>query len=271
MPPGEQLVTLGRGKLHDLPLVEILGHCYAHRLSGRLRLVRDNAEKSVFFLRGLPVWAESIPPEAGLLQILSEVRRLSPDDLLQLQAYQREKGGSDEELIRLLGLASDAVIYELRAEACTRTILEGCGWREGRYSFRSGEEQLEGRPLFDLNPLELIYHGIRSHHLLDLPQLIEKLQGKFAVLNHGWEESLALPGDYFRHSDLLDLFEDGANIGEAIPAFYAALGDLNEALLLIYLLLVTGILAVTEPGGRPARPGRSGPPNRPRAPASPRR
>jgi len=250
MPVGEQLTQLSRGRLSDLPMVEIMGFAYARRLTGRLRLVREDSEKTVLFLNGLPVWAGCDPPGAGLLEILAEVQRLSADDLRQLQSLQREKGADDEALIRMFGLASDTEVYELQVEACTRVVLAGCGWRDGRYAFRTGEDQVVGKPLYDLNPLELIYHGIRAHHLHDLPELIQQLQGKRARLNHGWESTLALPGEYYRHSDLLDHFEHGANIGEAIPCLYAELGDLNDALLFLYLLLVTGILQVTDDDAR---------------------
>jgi hypothetical protein len=55
MPIDTPLLQLVRGKLSDLPLVEILGHAYAKRLTGQLRLVRENCEKTILFLNGLPV------------------------------------------------------------------------------------------------------------------------------------------------------------------------------------------------------------------------
>lgn len=246
------------GELGEVHLVELLGRAYAGKLTGRLDLARGRQKKEIYFFNGMPVFASSQTASENLLEVMIQFKGLGPDDALQLRTLQRERHLPPSDLVRLLGLVSDAELYALEVETCTQIMLEACGWSDGSFQFRAGEDRLAQVPCFDLNPLELIYQGIKTHHALDLARTLREVEGKKARLRHGWERSLALPRVYFERSDVLDLFEREMLIGESIPRLYQEFGDLGEAMLFLYLLLVTGILEMVEPSPSAPEPaGRS--------------
>jgi len=246
------------GELGEVRLVELLGRAYAAKLTGRLDLNRGRLKKEIYFFNGMPVFATSRTASENLLEVMIQLKGLGPDDALQLRTLQRERNLPPSDLLKLLGLVSDAELYALGVETCTQMVLEACGWGEGRFRFRPGDDYLAEIPCFELKPLEMIYQGIKTHHALDLARTLQRVEEKRARLKHGWERSLVLPRVYFERSDVLDLFEREPKIGESIPHLYKEFGELGEAMLFLYLLLVTGVLEAVEPS--PAAPS-AGPPS----------
>ncbi len=245
--PARELYTMDmiRGELSEVALVELLGNAYARGFTGKLDLVYGPARKQIYFLNGLPIYVSS---DCGpsLIEVARQVKGLSAEDSMQLVTMQKEKGLSEDEVLKILEIFDDAGLYALHIEHFMQLILEACGWTEGRFRFVSGEDVISDVALFDLNPLEMIYQGIKTYHSLDLGTRLEEVQSKKARLNHGWEQSLALPQNYFQHSHLLDMFENEIKISEAIARLYQELNDINEAMLFIYMLLVTGLLELGE-------------------------
>jgi len=243
---GLQNFDLAQGSLKEVRVVEILGTAYARKITGRLNLRDGKHQKKVYFLSGMPVYATSTLKNENLLEVASRVQRLSRDDLLQLRMLKDEKGISEEELFKKLGLLTDSEIYALQVETYMQTVLEACGWNEGNYSFFVGDDFISDVPVFDLNPLEIIYQGLKTFQALDLGDSLKSLEKKRAKLNHGWEQFMSLPEVYYQRSDVLDMFEKERIIGECVPRLYEEFGDLGEAMLFLYLLLITGLLRVME-------------------------
>jgi len=245
--PARELYTMDliRGELSEVALVELLGNSYARGFTGKLELVYGPSRKQIYFLNGLPIYVSS---DCGptLIEVARQVKGLSAEDAMQLVTIQKEKGLPADEVLKILGIFDDAGLYALQIEHFMQLILEACGWTEGRFRFVSGEDVISDVALFDLNPLEMIYQGIKTFHSLDLGTRLEEVQSRKARLNHGWEQSLALPQNYFQHSHLLDMFENEIKISEAIARLYGELNDINEALLFIYMLLVTGLLELGD-------------------------
>jgi len=237
---------LSRGDLGEISLVEILGCAYARQLTGRLDLSRDALNKEIYFLNGLPIFVTSRDQKENLLEVGAQVKNLGPEEVEQLRTLQKERGVSTVELFKMLDLMGDAEIYALQVETFMQRALEACGWQEGTFQFNPGEDLISSVPLFDLNPLELIYQGIKTFHSLDLASELQEAQAKKARIKHGWEETLALPEIYYQRSDVLDLFEKERTIGESIPRLSQEFGDINEAMLFLYVLLVTGLLQIVE-------------------------
>lgn len=239
---------LTRGNLNQFLLVEILGHTYARKRTGRLELTRGKLKKQIYFLDGLPIFINGEDYTDNLLDLLSQVKKLGRDELDQLKTLKTEKGISSAELLKMLNFTSDMELYSLQVESFMLMALDACGWSDGRFRFLTGDKYLKDVPIFDLNPLEIIYQGIKGFHSLDVGNEIQQVQHMKARLNHGWEQSMALPAVYYERSDTLDLFEQEKSIGETIPRLYQEFGDLNEAMLFLYLLLVTGLLQLVKPG-----------------------
>ncbi len=245
--PKEELDSrdLVRGDISDIALVELLGNAYARGFTGKLELVNGSRRKQIFFLHGLPIFVSSEGGE-GLIEVARQVKGLSAEDTMQLVTMQKEKGLSDEQVLHLVGLFDDAGLYALQIEHFMQLFLEACGWREGRYRFVGGDDVVSEVALFDLNPLEMIYQGIKTFHSLDLGARLEAVQSQKARLNHGWEKNFSLPRAYFHHSHLLDMFEPGMRVSDGIGRLFGELQDISESMLFIYMLLVTGVLELAE-------------------------
>ena len=237
---------LSQGELSQVPLVEILGYLYAQKKTGRLALTRGRQNKEIFFFDGVPIFATSSAPAENLFEVMAKFHKLTQEEALQLRALQKEKGLSPEDTLKSLGSLSDPEIYCFQMETFSQMVINACGWSDGHYQFQPDERLLDQVPMFDLSPLDLIYRGVKNYHALNLAQEIQQVQEKKVRIAHGWEQALALPRAFYQHSDILDLFDQETSVGESIPRLHHELGDLNEALLLLYMLLVTGLLAFSD-------------------------
>ena len=188
----------------------------------------------------------STAPAEHLFEVMVQFHKLSDEDARQLRILQKEKALSPEAALKSLEIFTAPEIYCFQLEALSQVIVNACGWNEGQYQFQEGEKFLTDAPMFDLNPLELIYQGVKKYHSLNLAQELQAVQARKVRLTHGWEQALALPSAFYEHSDVLDRFEQETTVGESIPPLHQELGDLNEALLFLYLLLITGLLEFTD-------------------------
>lgn len=237
---------LSRGDLGKVLLVEIIGAAYVHKVTGRLDIVRGNLIKRIYFFKSLPTYVTSTAPSESLLEVAGQTRWLRPDDILQLRSMQAEMDLSTEELFKALELLDNSEIYALQVETFMQMILEACSCQEGKYEMHFGDDMIAEAPFFDLNPLDIIYQGIKAYKPLDLGEELQQIQHKKARLNHGREKIVTLPEIYYERSDVLDIFENEMTISDSIPRLYQEFGDLTESMLFLYLLLVTGLLQIIE-------------------------
>ncbi len=241
---------LKSGDLSFLPLVEIVGYCYAREKTGQLSLNKGKIQRHIYFYNGLPVYASSNVPADTLPEMMVKLGKLEREDLPRLRELMEKEKLTEEQALLNLGVIASSQYYYLQVALAREIIISSCGFREGYFLFNETDRFLDEVPLYDLNPLEMIYEGITRYHEMGLAEKIQTLENRRISLNPKTKEFLPLPEDYYIYTDMLDEFSTAMTVAGAIHRLYQEFGDIAKALRFLYILIVTGTLVFTdvEPG-----------------------
>lgn len=238
--------VLDRGQLSLHPMIELLGLLFATRRTGELLVSQGRLETRIYAFNGLPVFSTTTSPGHTLLDVMVQDKSLSPEDLLQVQMLAKEKGDDPLVILTKLHDIKESQIYYYEVQVAKEIIIKACGFREGQYAFRDSDEDLMKIDMYDLNPLELIYNGMVRYHITNLAEEIFMLEQRNVRLNPQIRDYFLLPGIFYEHSHILDLFISPMSVGRAITVLQKEFNDLNQAVYFLYLLLVTRLMILPE-------------------------
>jgi tetratricopeptide (TPR) repeat protein len=257
---------LKSGDLSLLPLVEVIGYCYAREKTGQLSLSKGKVERHIYFYSGLPVYASSTAPADTLPEMMVKLGKLERENLPRLRELTDKENLTEEQALLNLGVIVSSQYYYLQVALAREIIISSCGYREGHFLFNEIDRLLDEIPLYDLNPLEIIYEAITRYHEMGLAEKIQTLENRTISLNPRTKEFLPLPEDYYIYTDMLDEFSAAMTVGEAIARLYQEFSDIAKALRFLYILIVTGTLVLEDVEPAPAvisfRPLEPGPEER---------
>ncbi len=230
------------GDLSSHSMIKLLGVLFASRKTGRLDLYPGSIRSSIFAFNGIPVYSETTSPGHSVLDVMVADSRLPVEDVLQVKQLAKEKSIDVVQCLQDILEVTESQIYYYRAKSAKEIIIKACGYRSGRYTFTDGEEVFLDLPMYDLNPLEIIYEGMARFHSYDLANEIFAVDQRKVKINQDVRDYFLLPDPLYKHSDVLDLFNREIGVGQAMQVMQNDLGDINQAINLMYLLLVTRLL-----------------------------
>jgi len=234
-----------QGELQRNPLVEIIGRIYADKRSGELQVKVKKAEYKIFFLNGVPVNAQSSLKSDHLFEFMVHLGLVEREDVPRLHNLVKEGLDPDKAILQM-GLSDTTKIYYLQQLLAREIIIRACSHTEGKYQFKEREDFLETMPLYDLSPMDIIYDGLNRHHLISLPEKIQKMANARIRLNPELPELQGLPEIFYERSYLLDDFKDEMPVERAINFLFNEFRDINQALIFLYVMLITGVLIMRE-------------------------
>jgi len=234
------------GELAEISLVEVLGAIFATRKTGGLSITYGRQETIIYFCEGIPINADSTGSTDELLEVMVADQRLSAEDVLQVKQFAEDRKVDAAKCLMDLFEVPLKQVYYYQARAATRIIVKACGMKQGTYRFREGETEIQEVEAYDLNPMEIIYESIEKHHSTDLPPRIYEIERERVVINPDQSKNFLLPEPILEHSEVLDIFEEEVRVGHALAAMQKAFGDVNIAVLLLYILLITDKVVSAE-------------------------
>ncbi|HUT53729.1 MAG TPA: DUF4388 domain-containing protein [bacterium] len=234
--------TIDRGRLSEHAAVELLGLLFANRRTGILVIRQGRVEIKIYAFNGIPIFAETTSPGNSMIEVMAKDRMLNHDDVLQIKQLAEEKNIPIEECIQMVHEITLSQLYYYQVQAAKEIIIKACGYKEGNYAFQDSEDVLNGIAMYDLNPLEIIYEGMRRYHIHDLAADIFAVENRKLRLNPGIKDYFLLPGPLYEHSHVLDIFLRETPVAGAIALLQDEFKDINQAIYLLYLLIVTGLL-----------------------------
>ena len=242
MPTFEEI---SKGNLGQRPLAEVIGQIYSSRLTGEMQLTAKKAEYKIYFFNGTPVFAQSSLASDNILELMVHLGQLERDDVPKLRGM-IEEGMETDKAILQMGLADPTKLYYLKMLLAREIIIRACEHREGTYQFHAQNDFMEHIQLYDLSPMEIIYEAINRHQVLSLAKKLLKMSAAKVRLNPDLDELQSLPEIYYDRTYLLDEFREEMPLEKAIMLVSAEFKDLNNALLFLYVMMVTGVLLVTD-------------------------
>ena len=192
-----------RGIYGPVTMPELIYNCFRDLFSGWLLLRRDAVTKTVLMRGGRPVFAQSNIKAETLGTMLVSTGRLSPEDSERSLRYADALGiRQGEAIVRLGMLSEDALRDGLRDQLMNRLV--SCfSWGQAEYGLTYDPDASEGVEAADVNPLVVIFEGVKTRYPLapllahyDLlvrqaPRTTSRL-ADYATMLRAYEDELAI-------------------------------------------------------------------------------
>ncbi len=152
--------ALGRGRLSDIGLPQVLITLQSSGSTGVLSLVNAGVRKSIYFLDGKLVFAASSLTQDRLGEVLLRGAKISADEYLRLS--QRIRGG--QRLGKALvegGILSPKDLWWAIGQQVREIVWSLFTWEDGYFSFEEDDLPRREKIKLDLHAEELVVEGIR--------------------------------------------------------------------------------------------------------------
>jgi len=243
------------GSLGQKPLVETIGWIYANSGRGKLTVKVKRAEYLIYFLRGMPVFAESSLASDNIFEVMVSLGQLDRDRVPALRA-KAESGMTAEKALLETGEIEKSRVFEMRRILVREIIIRACGHREGEFKLEDFDpDKTPGLKIYDINPMEVISEAVNRYMLAQLPEKFHKISSCTVQLNPQLQKMESVPEIFYRRTYLLDEFQADMLVQDAIALLAREFKDLNQAMTFLYLMYVTGVLLIHEkPELKPSKP-----------------
>lgn len=243
-------LSLFEGTFAETPFPRLLFKIWQREGSGRLRLEKDEEDKSLHFEKGQVVIEKKALSEKDFLTALVRKRVLPSEKARQCEAYADDHMISRIKALSDLGLISPLPLWNLMESFFVRQLFSFFEWEEGRYSFEPAIALPAGERLGLLRTHDLILQGVRRMRTV-------RLIGRFLPAE---DEPIYVSVPYFLHLLNLEPHEKYAlNVlcrSTNLKSFFelCELGK-NDGQKALFAFTCMDILAVPEKSakGRPAQ------------------
>ena len=229
------------GRLGQILLPELLLSLYERRAEGTLTIKTWEEQREIILRDGLPVAIRSnFIPDDALGQILISRGLVERSEVDSAVTKSKAVGRKLGEVLIAEGLLAPHDLNTLLRIQAKRKLNSAFRWKEGSYTFATGEIDLTNALEIQQDMLSMLIFGISRHY--DLSKLEMRLfLNKDAIVVKGQAKDIA-PADLNvsrQEWRLLDLINGVRTLGEVI-----ADSDLNfsRTFQLLYLFLLFGII-----------------------------
>jgi serine/threonine protein kinase len=151
------------GELSETAFPRVFGRLHLTGATGRLHVVEDDVEKSVFLREGKPILVDSSKKEELLGSFLMSRGIIDQDQLDRALARLHEWGGRLGDALVAIGAVPAHDIYDYLAEQMREKLLDIFAWTGGHYGYYENQEpDTKGYPL-GIDTLQLIADGCRNY------------------------------------------------------------------------------------------------------------
>jgi DNA-binding response OmpR family regulator/curved DNA-binding protein CbpA len=148
-----------QGVVDEGTLAELVVHLLRRAAVGVLRFEKDGARRDVYFVNGLPVFAESNLLTETFGRWLLSRGVLSPEEYAALRAYCAEHHVRQGEGLVAQGVMSHQQVYALLRGQVIERVARCMAWLGSSYVFVEDARFLEEKLSFPMNPLALLVEG----------------------------------------------------------------------------------------------------------------
>jgi CheY-like chemotaxis protein len=147
------------GTLSDGTLAEIIVRLLRQAAVGVLRVQKDGARRDVYFLNGLPVFAESNLLTETFGRWLLARGVISPEQYAAVRAYGAKHGVRQGEALVGLEILNNQEVYALLRGQVIERVARCFTWVGATYEFTEDARFLEDKLTFPMNPMALLVEG----------------------------------------------------------------------------------------------------------------
>ena len=246
------------GQLSQTPAATLLREIAERRLSGLLRVLRDDVVKAIFFEAGAPVFAASNLPHEQLEYTLHSGWLVSAESIEEARKRSLTAQGLGWTLVEIGAISQQAMEQAIR-DLATEIILSVFEWEDADYTFYE-DTKLDLSPKLEWPAAECILAGARRAARLDsVVTALSEMRGKVAQAQQGPD---SIGGAATLNS--LEGFVLSSVMAPTTISDVATLTGLpeSESRSAIYVLLALGLLThedgdASKPAEAPVAPARA--------------
>lgn len=234
------------GELGDFTYPLLLMGIFRGRETGVLSMERELSTRTLYFLRGVPVYVASRNRQENLGRLLVEKGRITEEQYQQATQLMQVKAIRQGEALIELGLLTFQELYSVLQDQAREKLVQGFSWDSGSYSFSRTEAFLDKLTLLELDSHTAVAEGVgRFYGVPKLGPLFESAQASYPQFNE----------NFVRYSDRLGLSEEDRHLAgslrgvEPLHDFVAQPGvEIKKFLRILTTLLICDMVVLrTDP------------------------
>ncbi|MEE9252584.1 MAG: DnaJ domain-containing protein [Thermodesulfobacteriota bacterium] len=232
-----------QGELKGLYYPRILVNLFREKNTGILT-VDTKVKLKVYFINGVPVFAEGGELETALGRMLLDSGKIGEEDYEKALDKGVQKGQRIGYVLIEMGLISPHELNSLLEHQVKEKIVRGFNYTRGTFSFQMDDEFINSIIAYQINPLQLIYEGVKRFvQLPDLEKIffIDKGGSPTIEINTEVSNEFATSGLSPKELRFIHLLKDKISVADIISSSRL---ELQEALALIYFLYLLGYLKI---------------------------
>jgi len=151
------------GELSDTQLPVLLHSLHIGRKTGKLHLEKDDVAKTVYWLKGYPVWVESALEGETLGKYLTDNDIITDEVYAQSVDIMQSSKKKHGEVLLEMGAITPHQLFEALTLSLKFKLLNCFSWMDGKFSFMDMEEIPPELLMTRLEPGRLVIEGIGEH------------------------------------------------------------------------------------------------------------
>jgi len=176
---------MSKGLLINKGIPALFIENYEKGITGEVIFERDNVRKSVFFLKGFPVFATSNDKDDRIGKLLFTLGKISIDQLKEVVAFsKKEKKLIGAVLVEHKYISADE-LYNIIIKQVKQIIFSLFQWEDGSYVLVEKTDFPREVISHKNNPIEIVFKGIKEYYSEKrLLKLIPSLKRAYKKINN---------------------------------------------------------------------------------------
>jgi curved DNA-binding protein CbpA len=233
------------GTLDRISYPYLILHIYHNRKTGILR-IDSSSQLTIYFVEGIPIFAEGGEVETALGRLLLESGRISELDYERLTDILARGGKKAGEILLELGLVSPHELSMFLELQVKEKLIRGFKYTHGKYSFKPQTAFGDNIVCYEINPFYIVYEGInRFLNVTYLKKLFfDSYPSSRIRLNTGLKEDVDLLAIGTKKRRFFEGLKEGMTVKDVVNA--SKLRE-DEALKILYFLFMLGFVEIEGP------------------------
>jgi CheY-like chemotaxis protein len=131
--------------------------------AGKLSLRKGRVSRTIFFLNGYPVWAESDDPADELGNLLIRERLVAASAVEEARVTAAQRGITYREALLHGGLIGERRLFLVERKRIRQMVVGAFAWSTADYEFEAGDSFVEKIGIFEVNPVRCLGEAIRRY------------------------------------------------------------------------------------------------------------
>jgi len=156
----KQPEILYEGEISEHPIPRLLNYLYDQEQTGRLAIVQEGINKTIYLISGIPAYVESSLRDETLGRYLVKQGKISEEDFEKSLGLMMSEGLQQGAALVKLGMVKPRELYQMMKSQTLHKIITAFSFQEGQYRFYSETEFVAKITRFEFVFPQLLKEGV---------------------------------------------------------------------------------------------------------------